>query len=88
MENVFELRRRLLVSLQDLGLCQDSDGDQTTEDNVNKNSGNWRVVKACLCAGLYPNVAHGMSEREGTRREIEKKEKKGRERERNKRERI
>ncbi|XP_052864213.1 ATP-dependent DNA/RNA helicase DHX36-like [Anopheles cruzii] len=32
-------------------------GGETNVNVLNENSGNWSTVKACLAAGLYPNVA-------------------------------
>eukprot|EP00117_Sycon_ciliatum_P015061 scpid13359/ scgid15069/ Putative ATP-dependent RNA helicase ucp12 len=54
MESIHELRQQFLRSLRALGLCSTGDGD---ESKLDVNSDNARVVKACLCAGLYPNVA-------------------------------
>lgn len=50
MEHVKGIRSQIMSYLQSSGLLKGS-------SDHNLNSANWSVIKACLCAGLYPNVA-------------------------------
>lgn len=51
MDRVRGIRQQILSYLQNSGLTR------TDLGFLNQNSSKWPVVKACLCAGLYPNVA-------------------------------
>jgi len=54
METVHKTRIQLLGQLRSLGLVRKQPGDMR-EHNLNSDS--WAIVKAALCAGLYPNLA-------------------------------
>lgn len=51
MEHVRGIRGQIMAYLQSSGLMKGS------PSSLNTNSGKWPVIKACLCAGLYPSVA-------------------------------
>lgn len=51
MEHVKGIRQQISSYLQSSGLLK------ANASVLNANSSKWAVVKACLCAGLYPNVA-------------------------------
>lgn len=51
MEHVRGIRGQIMAYLQSSGLMKGS------PSSLNANSGKWPVIKACLCAGLYPSVA-------------------------------
>lgn len=50
MERAKGVRGQILSYLQSSGLV-------TKTDEIDSNSQNWPVIKACLSAGLYPNIA-------------------------------
>lgn len=51
MEHVKGIRSQIMSYLQSSGLLK------AAPNVLNANSKNWPLIKACLCAGLYPNVA-------------------------------
>lgn len=51
MEHVKGIRSQIMSYLQSSGLLK------APPNVLNTNSSNWPLIKACLCAGLYPNVA-------------------------------
>lgn len=51
MEHVKGIKNQIMSYLQSSGLLK------APLNVLNANSNNWPVIKACLCAGLYPNVA-------------------------------
>lgn len=51
MDHVKGIKSQIMSYLQSSGLLKAS------ISALNTNSNNWSVIKACLCAGLYPNVA-------------------------------
>lgn len=51
MEHVRGIRNQIMSYLQSSGLLK------APLNVLNANSKNWSLIKACLCAGLYPNVA-------------------------------
>lgn len=53
---ITQTRTQLLGQLRALELIQMRPGPNDIRD-VNSNSNNWAAVKACLLAGLYPNLA-------------------------------
>lgn len=53
---ITQTRTQLLGQLRALDLIQNRVGPNDIRD-VNTNSSNWAAVKACLLAGLYPNLA-------------------------------
>lgn len=53
---ITQTRTQLLGQLRALELIQTRTGPNDIRD-VNINSNNWAAVKACLLAGLYPNLA-------------------------------
>lgn len=53
---ITQTRTQLLGQLRALELIQTRSGPNDIRD-VNINSNNWAAVKACLLAGLYPNLA-------------------------------
>lgn len=53
MERIFGIRSQIIGQLRSVGLVS----SQGNLQYLNENSGKWCVVKACLAAGLYPNVA-------------------------------
>ncbi|XP_050524124.1 3'-5' RNA helicase YTHDC2-like isoform X2 [Daktulosphaira vitifoliae] len=53
---ITQTRTQLLGQLRALELIQTRPGPNDIRD-VNSNSNNWAAVKACLLAGLYPNIA-------------------------------
>lgn len=54
METICGVRSQILGYLRAVGLIQ-SHGTGNIH-SLNKNSNNWPIVKACLVAGLYPNL--------------------------------
>lgn len=56
MEAINEVRLLILLHLRTVGIIKES-GSQVMVQ-LNRNSLNWSVIKACLTAGLYPNVCH------------------------------
>ena len=48
------MRALLLGQLRASGFVQPRDGGDIHD--LNSNSENWAVVKAALCAGMYPNL--------------------------------
>lgn len=55
MEMIYAVRQNILGQLRALSLVR-SNGNRKIQE-LNEMSNNWSVVKACLVAGLYPNVA-------------------------------
>jgi len=55
MEMIAGMRQQVLASLKDNGFLKARGNNNLQPYNVN--SANWSVVKACLVAGLYPNIA-------------------------------
>lgn len=51
MDHVRGIKGQIMSYLQSSGLMKSG------ANNLNDNAGKWSVVKACMCAGLYPNVA-------------------------------
>ncbi|KAG5463106.1 MAG: hypothetical protein BJ554DRAFT_1712 [Olpidium bornovanus] len=56
---IYDLRRQYLDLLRDLGFAPWKSQGQAKddEDRLNANAANLKLVKAAICAGLYPNVA-------------------------------
>ena len=54
MEMVVVMRSQLLGQLRASGFVRARGGGDIRD--LNTNSENWAVVKAALCAGMYPNL--------------------------------
>jgi len=54
MEMVWLMRSQLFRQMQIVGFIQSRGRGDIRE--LNSNSENWAVVKAALCAGVYPNL--------------------------------
>lgn len=61
MEMIVGMRTQLLGQLRASGFVRARGGGDIRD--LNSNSENWAVVKAALCAGMYPNIVHVDRER-------------------------
>jgi len=60
MEMIQGMKNQVLSALKQSGLVKAKAGGYnsgTNFDTFNNNSDNWSLVKACIIAGLYPNIA-------------------------------
>ncbi|XP_062564775.1 3'-5' RNA helicase YTHDC2-like [Armigeres subalbatus] len=71
MDTIGSLRSKILGHLRSVGLVK-SYGSGNIQD-LNQNSDNWPVVKACLVAGLYPNICRVDKENATIKTRIDKK---------------
>lgn len=71
MDTISSLRGKILGHLRSVGLVK-SYGVGNIQD-LNQNADNWAVVKACLVAGLYPNVCRVDKENATIKTRIDKK---------------
>ncbi|XP_058459570.1 3'-5' RNA helicase YTHDC2-like isoform X2 [Malaya genurostris] len=71
MDTISSLRSKILGHLRSVGLVK-SYGSGNIQD-INQYSDSWAVVKACLVAGLYPNVCRVDKENATIKTRIEKK---------------
>ncbi|KXJ83370.1 hypothetical protein RP20_CCG007418 [Aedes albopictus] len=71
MDTIGSLRSKILGHLRSVGLVK-SYGAGNIQD-LNQNSDNWAVVKACLVAGLYPNICRVDKENATIKTRIDKK---------------
>lgn len=71
MDTIASLRSKILGHLRSVGLVK-SYGSGNIQD-LNQYSDNWAVVKACLVAGLYPNVCRVDKENATIKTRIDKK---------------
>ncbi|XP_055534497.1 3'-5' RNA helicase YTHDC2-like [Wyeomyia smithii] len=71
MDTIASLRSKILGHLRSVGLVK-SYGPGNIQD-LNQHSDSWAVVKACLVAGLYPNVCRVDKENATIKTRIEKK---------------
>ena len=54
MEMVVGMRNQVLAQLRASGFVKSRGSGDIR--NINSNSENWALVKACLLSGLYPNI--------------------------------
>lgn len=54
MQMILGVRRLIIGHLQMVGIMKENTGRNSRK--LNENSNNWKVIKACLTAGTYPNV--------------------------------
>lgn len=71
MDTIGSLRSKILGHLRSVGLVK-SYGAGNIQD-LNQNADNWAVVKACLVAGLYPNICRVDKENATIKTRIDKK---------------
>ncbi|GAB0091162.1 RNA helicase [Sergentomyia squamirostris] len=54
MQTIFGVRSQILMHLEKTGMIESTMRESI--DGLNENSQHWPVVKACIVAGVYPNV--------------------------------